>query len=79
MMWLACHTQEEIAEAVDVPTGTIPGWEKEFLEKLEVDNSRNSPNFDPPIYNVWKQQRQPTIAIRRVIEWRIINRERFRE
>jgi len=55
-LWLACHTQEEIAAAVDVPSGTIPGWEKEFLEKLAADNSRNPPDFDPPLYNVWKQQ-----------------------
>ena len=50
-LWLACHTQEEIAKAVDVPSGTIPGWEKEFLEKLAADNSRNFSDFDPPIYN----------------------------
>lgn len=50
-MWLACH-QEEIAAAVEVPTGTIPGWEKEFLEKLGADNSRNWTDFDPPIYKV---------------------------
>jgi len=55
-MWLACHTQEEIAEKVGVSLGTLPGWEQEFLGKSESDNSRNSTNFTPPIYNVWKQQ-----------------------
>lgn len=54
-MWLACATQEEIADVVKVPAGTIPGWEKEFLESCREQDSRNS-NFEPPIYNVWKQQ-----------------------
>lgn len=55
-LWLACHKQEEIAEAVGVPPGTIPGWENEFLEKLLANNPSNFADFNPPIYNVWKQQ-----------------------
>lgn len=55
-MWLACHTQEEIAVAVEVAQNTVTGWEKEFIKMSEVDNLINSPDFDPPIYNVWKQQ-----------------------
>ncbi|HEX3000322.1 MAG TPA: hypothetical protein VHR86_08825 [Armatimonadota bacterium] len=55
-LWLACHTQEEIAEVVDTPRQTITDWEKEFAEKSATDNSANFINFAPPIYNVWKQQ-----------------------
>lgn len=44
------------AGSVEVPAGTIPGWEKEFLEKLADDNSRNWSDFTPPLYNIWKQQ-----------------------
>lgn len=55
-MWLACHTQEEIADSVEVPAGTLPGWEREFLEKCDDNNSRNFSDFEIPIYNVWKQQ-----------------------
>jgi DNA-binding XRE family transcriptional regulator len=55
-MWRACHTQEEIAEAVDVAGGTIPAWEKEFLETSEGEELRNWHGFEPPIYNIWKQQ-----------------------
>lgn len=51
-LWLACHTQEEIAAAVEVAQNTVTGWEKEFIEKLGTDNLINSPDFDPPIYNV---------------------------
>ena len=55
-LWLSCHTQEEIADAVDVPRKTIDDWTGDFGEKLVSDNSPFSPDFDPPIYNVWKQQ-----------------------
>lgn len=55
-MWLACHTQEEIAAAVDMTRQAIAVWEDEFAKKLDVDIFANSPDFDPPIYNIWKQQ-----------------------
>jgi hypothetical protein len=55
-LWLACHTQEEIAAAVDMTQPAILAWEKEFIKISEVDNFINSPDFDPPLYNVWKQQ-----------------------
>lgn len=45
-------TQEEIAEAVEVAPGTVPGWEKEFLENSTAEDSRNWHGFNPPIYNV---------------------------
>ena len=34
----------------------IAVWEDEFAKKLEVDIFANPPDFDPPLYNVWKQQ-----------------------
>jgi DNA-binding XRE family transcriptional regulator len=55
-LWLACHTQEEIAASVDVAQNTVTGWEKEFIEKCQEHNLINSPDFEIPIYNVWKQQ-----------------------
>ena len=55
-MWLACATQEEIAEAVQVPRKTIDDWTKDFGEIPLDGNSPFPPGFEPPIYNVWKQQ-----------------------
>ena len=55
-MWLACATQEEIAEAVGVPRQTIDDWTKDFAESCLVKDSAFPPGFEPPIYNVWKQQ-----------------------
>lgn len=59
-MWLACHTQEEIAEAVgasqsDVDrvlpkTADFPNWVKSNPAASHLTD------FDPPIYNIWKQQ-----------------------
>ena len=55
-LWLSCHTQEEIAEQVEVPQQTIVDWIKDFTEKSKDDISVFSSDFDIPIYNVWKQQ-----------------------
>lgn len=55
-MWLACKTQEEIAEAVQVPQQTLADWMKGFTENLVTEDSVKWHDFDPPIYNVWKQQ-----------------------
>jgi DNA modification methylase len=55
-MWLACATQEEIAEAVGVPRQTIDDWTKDFAEMSKSDISAFPSGFEPPIYNVWKQQ-----------------------
>ncbi len=55
-LWLACNTQEEIAEAVDLSQSAINEWTKDFIKISEDDKVINPPDFDPPIYNVWKQQ-----------------------
>lgn len=55
-MWMACHSQEEIAEAVEVAAGTVVNWESEFIKSSTDEELRNWTNFTPPIYNVWKQQ-----------------------
>jgi hypothetical protein len=55
-MWLACATQVEIAEAVGVDQKTIGNWEEDFRKSPEDGLFLNPPGFEPPIYNVWKQQ-----------------------
>ncbi len=55
-MWLACATQEEIADAGGSPQQTVTEWTKGFTESPADGLSVIPSNFDPPIYNVWKQQ-----------------------
>jgi transcriptional regulator with XRE-family HTH domain len=56
-LWLSCHTQEEIAEAVEVASiQTISNWCEDFSKKLTDDNLEKWTDFEIPIYNVWKQQ-----------------------
>ena len=56
-MWLACHTQEEIAEAVGCSQGevakSIPNGE---LAEQNKPAASHLTDFEPPLYNVWKQQ-----------------------
>lgn len=57
-LWLACWTQEEIAEAVGVPRTTV---EEVLTKSAELPESSKPAafhhiDFDPPLYNVWKQQ-----------------------
>ncbi len=59
-MWLACHTQQEIAEAENVARPTVTAATKDFvkignLAKSDI-NAADFADFKPPIYNVWKQQ-----------------------
>ena len=60
-LWLACYTQEEIAKSVGVDTtdkilrvsgnlADLPNNQKPQAEHLT--------DFEPPIYNVWKQQKK---------------------
>ena len=58
---MACHTQEEIAEAVGLETKQVGRICDEFGHSvLENQMSKTAANhatdFTPPIYNVWKQQ-----------------------
>lgn len=55
-MWLACATQEEIAEAVGCTVQTASNWSEDFSKSSSAELLEKSPNFTPPIYNVWKKQ-----------------------
>ena len=60
-LWLACWTQAEIAEAVDAPQQTVADLAKGFTEIGNLSDfgktaASHLTAFDPPIYNVWKQQ-----------------------
>ena len=55
-MWMACHTQEEIAEAVEVDQKTVANWQDDFRKNSEDEDFLKARDFEPPIYNVWKQQ-----------------------
>lgn len=62
-MWLACHSQNEIAEAIGENIGTIGKHvaDDKFLTSVLENQSKktashHATDFDPPIYNIWKQQ-----------------------
>ena len=52
-MWMACATQDEIAEAVGVDQKTAARWEDEFRQSCTAQDCLNSRDFEPPLYNVW--------------------------
>lgn len=62
-MWQACYTQEEIADKVKASQQTVTNVTDGFTKTVfENQNSKtyasanHLTDFDPPIYNVWKQQ-----------------------
>lgn len=57
-MWMASYTQEEIAEAVGVHIDTVNDIYRKMadLPKSEKSMAEHAADFDPPIYNIWKQQ-----------------------
>jgi DNA-binding XRE family transcriptional regulator len=59
-MWMACSTQEEIAEACDITKETVSQICQNLADLPKSDKAAadHAIDFDPPIYNVWKQQKQ---------------------
>jgi hypothetical protein len=58
-MWMACHTQQEIAEATSTPQQTVGDLTKNFTEIGDLAESgkvaaNHLTDFDIPIYNIWK-------------------------
>ena len=67
-MWLACHTQQEIADAVGCSQPEV----KEVLSKMatlpnlikpDQSAAEHATDFEVPIYNIWKQQTKTTGSI----------------
>ena len=60
-MWLACSTQDEIAQACGCSQQTVTNVVEDFTNAvLQNQNSKaaasHATDFAPPLYNVWKQQ-----------------------
>jgi len=60
-MWLACYTQQEIADAIGIPRKTVDdtfGESGEIAKLAKTDQSaaEHATDFTPPIYNIWRQQ-----------------------
>ena len=60
-MWLAGYTQQEIADDVGMSKPEVNGVCSETadlpnLNKHDQNAANHETDFDPPIYNVWKQQ-----------------------
>jgi predicted transcriptional regulator len=63
-MWLACYTQEEIAEEVGCDQKTATNVIDDFRKngdladfpKSEQADASHATDFEVPIYNVWKQE-----------------------
>lgn len=70
-LWLAGWTQQEIADSIgcdrlEVTRETdtyIPNGDIAELNKTQQSASDHATDFDPPIYNVWKQQTKQSRSI----------------
>jgi len=60
-LWLACHSTDEIAELTGASKADVSGVcsktaDLPNLNKLQQSAAEHATDFDPPIYNIWKQQ-----------------------
>jgi DNA-binding XRE family transcriptional regulator len=60
-MWLACYTQQEIADSVGITKQAVEQVCQETaglpkLDKVDQSAAEHATDFTPPIYNIWKQQ-----------------------
>jgi hypothetical protein len=57
-MWLACYTQQEIADAEGMDHSAVSRilCEVAELPKSTKPAANHEIDFDIPLYNVWKQQ-----------------------
>jgi hypothetical protein len=62
-LWLACHTQEEIAETVGCDQDTVSDISRKMADLPESVKpvAAHQVDFDVPLYNVWKQQDNVTL------------------
>jgi DNA modification methylase len=58
-MWLACYTEEEIAERVGLTQQAISAMELQksaIWQKFVIFSEYRDPDWKPPLYDVWKVQ-----------------------
>jgi hypothetical protein len=59
-LWLACWTQQEIADEVGTTQAeiakSIPNGNPAELNKSDRSSAEHATGFETPIYNIWKQQ-----------------------
>ena len=58
-MWMACYTQAKIAAEESITKETVSEIVRQKtadLPKSDKPAANHLTDFDPPIYNVWKQQ-----------------------
>lgn len=60
-LWMACHARDEIAGEVGASAGDVSAVSSEMaslpnMTKSQQSAAEHATDFDPPIYNVWKQQ-----------------------
>ena len=58
-MWMACHTQQEIADEIGIPRTTVEDQVKAFDENRNLSKSVKvlfQDDFEHPFFNVWKVQ-----------------------
>lgn len=63
-LWMSCHTQEEIAEAVDIDRTVVSDQTSGFVDLIleeqnhKTDASHTDADFKVPIYNVWTSSKK---------------------
>lgn len=56
-MWMACHTQQEIADEIGVDVATVNRKITDFLQNNQMDELQIFRNFSPELYTLWNFQK----------------------
>jgi hypothetical protein len=62
-LWMQCYAQEEIADRENIDRSEVKrcisasfGQNGKFADMTKIPSSQHLTDFDPPMYNIWKQQ-----------------------
>jgi len=57
-LWMQCHSQQVIADSTNVTKETVSAvcQKKKDISKSDKSLANHENDFEPPIYNIWRQQ-----------------------
>jgi hypothetical protein len=52
-LWMACYTEENIAESVGISRAKVHAKTEKFVQNTQMTVLHIFPNFEPKVYSLW--------------------------